>query len=84
MAEANDKIKLSWFQIIWGLSLISTILLTYADIKNRVSDLSKQMNNVYSKSDIDIAIADLRQQDRTLAKQVRVINKKLCIETGDD
>jgi hypothetical protein len=43
MIESNGRIKLTWPQIVWGISLLSVILLTYADLKNRITMLQSSV-----------------------------------------
>jgi hypothetical protein len=83
MVETNGNIKLSWQQIVWGISLISVILLTYSDLKNRVVLLTDQLHNVYSKAESDQIIYRLEQEDKAIRRELRVLDKKLGVEPGE-
>lgn len=79
--ESDGKIKLTWPQVVWSLSLLSVILLTYSDVKNKLVTLSSQISNIYTKAEDDRTLFRLEQKDRELTNAVKVINKKLGIDT---
>ncbi len=79
----SGKIKLTWQQIVWGISLLAAILLTYSDIKNKINVISLQMAQIYTKSENDRVILELRRNDAEMKTNLKIINKKLRIDLGD-
>ncbi len=75
----NGRIKLSGYQLMYGISVLVTIILTYSDLKNRVANLSDKMSQVYSKEQTDKMNLILENQNKILEAEIQVINGVLKI-----
>ena len=81
MEELNGRIKLSWPQIVYGITILTVILLTYADLKNNVANMSIQVNKVYmTQVETHNIIDELKTGDREIVKDIHRIKKKLKME----
>lgn len=85
-SESDGKIKLTWQQVTYLVSLLVFLVLGYADIKNSLRDLRNDISGVYSKGEV-YKKEEVYTKDQVDAafeadrKRIRRIEKRLGINT---
>jgi len=47
--KVNGRIKLSWMQIVWGISMLSGLGLSYTDIRVRLTEIHLAQTEIYRR-----------------------------------
>lgn len=42
MSETNGRIRLTWQQIVWGISLIALIVGSWADLRSQINQIKTE------------------------------------------
>jgi hypothetical protein len=75
--------KFSFWRVVWALSLLTTILLTWADLRAKVLILESDIVRVYTKPEIDAKLQALADEDRILKIRIKNLEHRLGIISGE-
>jgi len=78
--EREGQVRLTWQQFIWGIAIFATILMTWADIRNRVISLEASIGGVYTKFEIDRMKLSADGEHEELRRDINKIKRKLGME----